>query len=100
MPNILQNWNKYHDNGFEVIAISVDRDMKALTDYVLKEMPPWTVVADRHPSNMNRMGAKYGIRGIPAFILVGRDGKVATVNCRGPRLGQQLAQLMGDTTQR
>jgi hypothetical protein len=97
MPNILQNWEKYHDDGFEVIAISVDKDMKALTDFVLQETPPWTVVADNHPDNGHRMGAKYGIRGIPAFILVGRDGKVATVNCRGPRLGQQLDKLMGRT---
>jgi thiol-disulfide isomerase/thioredoxin len=96
IPNILQNWEMYHDRGFEVIAISVDRDLNALKTFVADEQPPWVVVADKHPVNTISMGAKYGIRGIPAFVLLGRDGKVAAVNCRGKRLGQQLAKLLGN----
>ena len=95
IPNILQNWKKYHDDGFEVIAISVDRDLEALHDFVNQEQPPWTVVADNHPNNTKSMGAKYGIRGIPAFILIGKDGQVAAVNCRGQQLGKQLDRLLG-----
>ena len=92
IPNILETWNRYHDKGFEVIAISVDQDMEALQAFLVKEQPPWTVVADNHPANRQSMGAKYGIRGIPAFYLIGRDGKVAAVNCRGPRLAQEVAR--------
>ena len=94
IPNILETWNRYHDKGFEVIAISVDQDVQALQAFVAKEQPPWTVVADNHPANRQSMGSKYGIRGIPAFYLLGRDGKVAAVNCRGPRLAQEVARLM------
>ena len=72
IPNILQNWKKYHDDGFEVIAISVDRDLEALHDFLNQEQPPRTVVADNHPNNTKSMGAKYGVRGIPAFILMGK----------------------------
>jgi thiol-disulfide isomerase/thioredoxin len=95
MPNILANYRQYRGLGFEVIAISVDRDLKELQKFVIQEQPPWTVVADHHPANRNHMGDRYGIRGIPAFILLGRDGKVAAVNCRGEQLGQKLAQLLG-----
>jgi len=35
IPNILANWTKYHDSGFEVIAISVDKDLDALQKFVL-----------------------------------------------------------------
>ena len=94
IPNIRENWDKHHEEGFEVIAISVDQDLKALKSFVAEEKPPWTVVADNHPSNHKSMGNKFGISGIPAFILVGKDGKVAAVNCRGPRLGQQLSKLV------
>ncbi len=94
IPNIERNWQQYHGAGFDVIAISVDRDLNKLQEFVAQEQPPWTVVADHHPQNREQMGSKYGIRGIPAFVLIGRDGKVAAVNCRGPRLGQQLARLM------
>lgn len=94
IPNIMQNWNKYHDDGFEVIAISLDQDREALRTFLGQEQPPWTVVEDKHPRNKQPMGVKYGIRGIPAFILLGRDGRVAAVNCRGPRLGRELSRLL------
>jgi thiol-disulfide isomerase/thioredoxin len=94
IPNILKNWDNYHSDGFEVIAVSVDEDLDALNSFVADERPPWTVVADNHPKNKKSMAAKFGIRGIPAFILVGKDGKVAAVHCRGERLGKQLAQLI------
>jgi len=96
LPNILANWQQYHEQGFDVIAVSVDRDLEALQKFTAELNPPWTVVADRHPKNANSMGARYGISGIPAFVLVGKDGKVAAVHCRGDRLGKQLAKLLGD----
>ena len=94
IPNIRANWDKYHDQGFDVIAISVDEDMKALAAFIGEEKPPWTVVADNFPGNRNSMGGKFGIRSIPAFILIGGDGKVAAINCRGPQLGQELDKLL------
>jgi thiol-disulfide isomerase/thioredoxin len=96
MPNILENWKKYHDRGFEVIAISVDQDLQTLQAFVDQEQPPWTVVADHHPANKQRMGAKYGVRGIPSLFLLDREGNVVTVNCRGAQLGQELARLIGN----
>jgi thiol-disulfide isomerase/thioredoxin len=94
IPNILTNWQRYHESGFEVIAISVDENLDDLQKFVVQENPPWTVVADHHPRNRNSMSVAYRIDSIPAFILLGKDGKVAAVNSRGPRLGQQLARLL------
>ncbi|WP_197531328.1 redoxin family protein [Posidoniimonas corsicana] len=100
MPNIRQNYAKHHDAGFEVVAISVDRDMNALKQFVIEEKPPWTVVADRHPAARESMAARLGISGIPAFVLIGRDGKVAAVHCRGERLGVELKKLLGEPSDR
>jgi hypothetical protein len=56
-------------------------------------------VADNLTGNKRSMAAQYGIRGIPAFILIGRDGKVAAVNCRGKKLGETLAQVLAANPQ-
>ncbi len=94
MPNILENYKKYHDDGFDVIAISVDDDMLELKSFLQKQQPPWTVVADNIPGNRNSMGDKYGISSYPTFILLGKDGNVAAVNCRGRRLGPEVARAL------
>ena len=95
IPNILVNYQKYHSEGFEVIAISVDQELSELASFVQEENPPWVVLADKHPQNSNSMANKFGISGIPAFILVGRDGRVLDINCRGQKLGQRLAEVFG-----
>lgn len=96
IPNILANWKKHHDDGFEVVAISIDRDISALEKFVAADPPPWAVVADNSPKNRKTMAYKYGVRSIPRFILLDRSGKVASVNCRGKRLGKQLTRLLKD----
>ena len=45
----------------------------------------------RHP-----LSTFYGISGIPTVILIGRDGNVITLNARGKKLGDRLAELFKD----
>lgn len=98
MPNIKKNYELYHDRGFEVVAISVDRDLKALERYLEKESPPWTVLVDEHPENKVKAGDYYGVNAIPTTVLVGADGKVITFDCRGRQLGEHLKRLLGQST--
>ena len=92
MPNIAANYQKYRDKGFEVIAVSVDKDLEALAEFVTAERPPWAVLADQMAGPRNSMAARYGISSLPSLVLVGPDGKVLAVNCRGEALGQELAK--------
>lgn len=95
IPNVYENYLNYHDKGFEVIAISLDRDLEDLQRFIFEKNPPWPVLADRHPSNPESMASKYGIRAIPTMILIGRDGQIIDANCRGERLRAKLAELFG-----
>jgi thiol-disulfide isomerase/thioredoxin len=95
VPNIAENYQKYHHLGFDVLAVSLDRDMDQLAAYVAKENPPWTVIADRHPANKRSMASTFGISAIPTVLLVDQTGKVIAVNCRGKKLGEQLAKFFG-----
>ena len=81
-----------------MVAVSVDRNLDALKQYLEKETPPWTVLIDEHPDNPTKMGDYYGISAIPTTVLVDRDGKVITFDCRGPKLGQRLAELFDEAT--
>ena len=41
------------------------------------------------------MADYYGIFGIPVAVLVGKDGKVISLNARGPALEKELEKLLG-----
>ena len=99
LPNVKENYKKYHDKGFDVVAISLDRSREPLDKFIEKEEIPWTQLYDEdvqkgkgwnHP-----MAQHYGINSIPAAILVDKDGKVVSMRARGEELSKQLEKLLG-----
>jgi len=95
IPNVLEQYNKYHNQGFEVVGISLDQDREALEKFVSDRKIPWPILFEpsegagwQHP-----LATYYGISGIPTVILIGRDGNVITLNARGERLGEQLDKI-------
>ncbi|MEI8374398.1 MAG: TlpA disulfide reductase family protein [Planctomycetota bacterium] len=97
IPNITKCYKAYHKRGFDVVRISIDRDRKAIVDFVEKEKHPWTILLDRNEARGtdNSMATYYGIFAIPQMILVGKDGKVLALNVRGEQLGKKLEELLG-----
>jgi thiol-disulfide isomerase/thioredoxin len=93
MPNIAANYQKYAGRGFQVIGVSVDDDLEALDSYFRRMKPPWEVIVDNLGGARNSMAARYGVNSLPALVLVGLDGKVVAVNCRGEALGKELEKL-------
>jgi thiol-disulfide isomerase/thioredoxin len=98
IPNIRQNYDAYHNRGFDVIGISVDRDREALVSFMNEHEEPWVVLCDRDLAESptgEMMADRYGIFSIPTMALIGTDGKVVTMNPRGPKLGRELEKLLG-----
>jgi thiol-disulfide isomerase/thioredoxin len=92
MPNVQKTYELYHDKGFEIVGISLDRDREALDKYLKDKAIPWTILFDETPSPTVEY---YGITGIPTMILVGKDGKVVSTSARGPQLHKELEKLLG-----
>jgi thiol-disulfide isomerase/thioredoxin len=98
LPNVLEQYEKYHDRGFEVIGISLDEDREALVDFIKEREIPWPILFEEpQGSGWNHpMATKYGISGIPTVILVGRDGRVVSMDVRGEKLGEALDKLFAN----
>ena len=95
-PNIKKNYEKYRDKGFEVVGISLDQDREALENHLDEHETPWIVLHEEKDGGKNIASDYYGIFGIPAMMLVDKDGKVVSLNARGERLGNELEQLLGE----
>jgi thiol-disulfide isomerase/thioredoxin len=82
IPHVKQVYSKYHDKGFEIIGISLDKDKQKLLDFVKANEMPWPQYFDGQGWK-NEIAKKHGIQGIPALWLVNKKGEVVSKDVRG-----------------
>ena len=95
IPNMLEQYEKYHAKGFEVVGISLDEDKEKVDAFIAEHKIPWPIIY-AGKGWQDPTAQFYGISGIPQLILIGRDGNVITLNARGKKLGERLAELFKD----
>jgi len=95
IPNMLAEYEKYHDKGFEVVGISLDEERADVEKFVVENKIPWPIIF-AGKGWQDPVAQFYGISGIPQLVLIGRDGNVITLDIRGEKLGERLAELFKD----
>lgn len=93
VPNMKDIYAQYHDRGFDIVGISLDRSREQLEAFLKEKQIPWTILykdEERSPTI-----AYYGVMAIPAMILVDKDGKVVSTRARGEQLRTELEKLLG-----
>lgn len=96
LPNVAEQYELYHDKGFEVVGISLDEEREPLEEFLKEKQLPWIQLHQNDGSGWgNDNATRYAIQGIPACFLVDQEGKVVSLKCRGAALPQMLEQLLG-----
>jgi thiol-disulfide isomerase/thioredoxin len=90
-PHVEKCYQRFHDQGFEVVAISVDEDRVALEKYLAEKPTPWVNLHDGGYWR-NSFANHYGLAGLPTMILVDREGKVISIDAHPPRLEELLVE--------
>jgi thiol-disulfide isomerase/thioredoxin len=93
LPNVQETYAKHHDKGFEVIAISLDKDEDKLKKFIEDKKMPWAQYFDGKGWG-NEISTGFGIKGIPATFLIGTDGKIVATNLRGANLEKAVAKAL------
>jgi thiol-disulfide isomerase/thioredoxin len=77
VPNVAKVYEKYHDKGFEIIGVSLDRngDKDKLISFTKEHNMPWRQYFDGKYWQ-NDLAVKYGIQSIPAAFLLDGSGKI------------------------
>jgi thiol-disulfide isomerase/thioredoxin len=94
LPTVQKVYNKYKDQGLVVIGISLDKDAKALANFVAKKSLPWPQYFDGKGWE-NEFAAKYSVRSIPEMWLLDRQGVLVTTSVPIEKLDEQVAGLLG-----
>lgn len=95
LPNVIAAYEKYHDRGFEIVGISLDKSREELTEFIKEKNLTWAQYFDGLGWK-NKLAQQYGIDSIPATFLVGADGRIIAKNLRGPALEKKLAALLSE----
>ncbi|GAA4336180.1 TlpA disulfide reductase family protein [Flaviaesturariibacter amylovorans] len=94
-PNVVAAFNTYKYRNFTVFGVSLDRPgqkdrwLKAIHDDGLN----WAHVSDLKFWD-NAAAKQYGIRAIPANLLLDPDGKIIARNLSGEALTKKLAEVI------
>ena len=91
LPGLIQTYNKYHKDGFDVLSISLDYPNQTSQDdykaWIKEKGMNWRHVYDGQNWNGPIVTA-FMVRSIPSPFLIGRDGKLVASHdeCRGENL--------------
>jgi thiol-disulfide isomerase/thioredoxin len=74
-PTLVKLYEKYHPNGFEIFAVSLDESREKWTAAIAKDKLAWYHVSDVQGWN-NAVAKQYNIRYIPQNVFVDAEGKI------------------------
>jgi peroxiredoxin len=94
-PNVVKAFNNYKDKNFTILGVSLDRpgQKEAWLKAINKDGLTWNHVSDLKWWD-NAVAKQYGIRAIPANILIDPQGKIIAKNLSGEELQQKLAEVL------
>ena len=93
-PNVVRMYNKFKDQGFEILGVSLDQKKDRWEKAIADDKLTWLHVSDLQ-GWQSAYGRLYGVTSIPQTVLLDREGNILARNLRGADLERKLAQVLG-----
>jgi len=93
-PNVVRLYEKYKDQGFEILGVSLDNNRGQWLKAIEQDKLSWEHVSDLNGWR-SEAAQDYYVRAIPATFLLDQEGKIIAKNLRGPSLERKLAEMLG-----
>jgi len=94
-PNVVKTYNKYKDEGFTIVSVSLDTDKQKWLGAIQADGLIWP----NHVSDLggwnSKVSKKYNVSSIPFTVLIDKEGNIIQTNLRGPALENKLAEIFG-----
>jgi len=92
-PELVEIYHTYHDRGFEILGVSLDRDSASWVKGIAEDNLAWPQISDLKYWNCE--GAElYGVPAIPHAVLVDRNGIIIAKKLHGDKLREAIESLL------
>lgn len=91
-PNVVKVYNKYKNQGFEILGISLDNNKERWLKAIAADQLTWPHVSDLKKWS-SQVARDYNVSSIPATYLIDEEGKILAKNLRGRALENKLAEI-------
>jgi peroxiredoxin len=92
-PNIVEAYAKFHSAKFDILGVSLDSEKDNWEMAIEKDKLTWQHVSDLKGWG-NAAAKMYGIRAIPANLLLDKEGKILARNLYGSDLEKKLKEVL------
>lgn len=93
MPNVVAAYKKFKSKGFGIVGVSLDNDADKWKQAIKDLNITWPQMSDL--KGWQCEGATlYGVRGIPATVLVDQEGNIVDRDLRGDAISERLGELL------
>ena len=96
LPGLMKLHEQFHDKGFEVVGVDLDKNVDDLGKFLDDTKLPWiNLIGEKDGDEMKfPLAEKYEISAIPSTFLVGRDGKVIARDPSDEDVTKKLEELL------
>jgi thiol-disulfide isomerase/thioredoxin len=96
LPALMKLHEQYHDKGFEVVGVDLDKNVDDLGKFLDDTKLPWiNLIGEQDGDEMKfPLAEKYDISAIPSTFLVGRDGRVIARDPSDEEVTKKLEELL------
>lgn len=91
-PELVATYEKYREQGFEIVGISLDSDKSALESFTKDNNMTWPQFFDGRGWD-NELAQRFKIQSVPTLWLLDREGKLIDPSPRG-RLEQAITAAL------
>ena len=92
-PHVVELYNKYHEQGLEILGVSLDKDKEAWVKAIEKDQLPWTQISDLKGWG-NAAAKLYGVNSIPHVMLLDSEGKIIAKQLHGEELENKIKETL------
>lgn len=92
-PEVVEIYNTYHEQGFEILGVSLDRDSANWVKAISDDQLTWSHISDLKYWNCEG-AVLYGVPAIPHTVLIDRDGIITAKNLHGDELRDAIESLL------